>query len=205
MYLVYRYMIDDQWIYVGKTEHNLVRRIYSHTFDTKFKKYRNARIEFCILDSKSDMDIMELMLIKLMHPVLNANDATVDNLPFAFDESKIKWFDYCDAKLNHDPIITGKDIKDFVLSQMTFKRIENLVRTFEMNTEFCIYSGPSYGTYKVPIDQVLSLLNLPPQTKINKVINRLNYIFGNNTDKLSGRYRCFNGFDNSLMFYYYVN
>lgn len=96
MYIVYRYMIGDKWIYVGKTKHSLRQRISDHTSDQRFVPYKDATISYCELDSESDMDILELMLIKIIKPVLNNNDTTTNTFPFVLTESSLEWKEYKD-------------------------------------------------------------------------------------------------------------
>ena len=90
-FYVYRYMLDDNWIYVGKTTQNVVNRIRSHAQETKFAQYPEAEISYCVFDSKQDMDITEVALIKAMKPILNVSDITVSNMPFTFDPSSVQW------------------------------------------------------------------------------------------------------------------
>ena len=94
MFYVYRYMVGDQWIYVGKSANNIDQRIYDHSKDKRFEVYPDAVIEYCELNSKTDMDITESMLIKTMHPVINITDKTDGSIPFCFQEEMIIWNPY---------------------------------------------------------------------------------------------------------------
>lgn len=94
MFIVYRYMIGDQWIYVGKTKYSLEMRYYEHSSDKRFKPYRNAKIYYCELETEHDMDITETMLIKMMQPIINVNDKKSGALPFLFDESALAWKEF---------------------------------------------------------------------------------------------------------------
>lgn len=94
MFIVYRYMIDDQWIYVGKTKYSLDMRYYEHSKDKRFKPYCNAKVSYCELETEHDMDLTEIMLIKMMQPIINVNDKRSGSLPFMFDESALLWKKY---------------------------------------------------------------------------------------------------------------
>lgn len=94
MYYVYLYMLGDQCVYVGKSKNNLKERIWEHSRDSRFKPYNNSQILYCKCKSKSDMDITERVLIKIMHPVVNIFDKTDGCIPFALDLSAVTWFDY---------------------------------------------------------------------------------------------------------------
>lgn len=102
MYYVYRYMIGDQWIYVGKSAKNLKSRVNDHARDPRFSLYHNAVIEYCELNTKSDMDITESMLIKTMHPLINVVDSTDGSVPFEYNECNIKWLPYDMFKSTND-------------------------------------------------------------------------------------------------------
>lgn len=101
MNYVYRYMVGDKWIYVGKasaekTRDELTRRIRDHKKDKRFTKYADAKVEYCMFNHKSDMNITETMLIKIHRPIINRINITDECIPFQYDESKIKWFDIAD-------------------------------------------------------------------------------------------------------------
>lgn len=97
MYYVYRYMIGDQWIYVGKadahrTRDELQNRIREHSHDKRFRIYPNAIISYCILENASDMNAVETMLIKIHNPIINVVSKTKASLPFRYDPNMITWF-----------------------------------------------------------------------------------------------------------------
>lgn len=94
MNYVYRYMLGDQWIYVGKSENRLDERIKDHAKDVRFALYANSTIQYAELSSRRDMDITEAVLIKIMRPVINVADITDGDIPFVYDESLIKWHEY---------------------------------------------------------------------------------------------------------------
>lgn len=96
MYYVYRYMLGNKWIYVGKadashTKNELQVRIKAHSKDERFLKYEQLKISYCILQNKSDMNAVESMLIKIKHPEINVVDRTNCKLPFILDNRNIKW------------------------------------------------------------------------------------------------------------------
>lgn len=94
MNYVYRYMLGDQWIYVGKSINHLDQRVSEHAKDKRFAPYCDAIIEYCELNTKTDMDITESMLIKTMHPVINVVDSTDGSVPFEFNASLVTWYPY---------------------------------------------------------------------------------------------------------------
>lgn len=116
MYYVYLYMLGDQCVYVGKSKNNLKERIWEHSRDSRFKPYNNSQILYCKCKSKSDMDITERVLIKIMHPVVNIFDKTDGCIPFALDLSAVTWFDYktndCINIEQSNPIKTNNTINN---------------------------------------------------------------------------------------------
>ena len=125
MNYVYRYMDGNDWVYVGKASAMKVRnelqnRIRSHSKDDRFKKYVNAKIEYCMFENKSDMDITEMMLIKLHKPIINKAGVTDSELPFTYDDSKIQWFDIKDFVRNRKSI--EEEIQDEKLKELIYER-----------------------------------------------------------------------------------
>ena len=111
MFIVYRYMIGDKWIYVGKTKNSLRQRLSDHARDNRFDPYKEAKISYCELDSETDMDILELMLIKTVKPVINWNDTTDDEFPFEFKESSsLNWKDIADYNQQAKQTSRGRPI-----------------------------------------------------------------------------------------------
>ena len=118
MYYVYRYMMGNKWIYVGKadasnTKNELHLRIKCHSKDERFLKYEQLKISYCVLNSKSDMNAVESMLIKIKHPEINVIDRTNYELPFVLDNKKIKWipieeYTYINTKQSFPNIIDDK-------------------------------------------------------------------------------------------------
>lgn len=82
MYYVYKYVLDDEVIYVGKTK-DLTTRIGAHggLYDNIKAQYRaevnKADVFFCTFDSEGDMNIMEGLLISKYKPKCNVQQPTV--------------------------------------------------------------------------------------------------------------------------------
>lgn len=74
-YYIYKYMIDDVIIYIGKTKRKLSMRIDEHAREIKFLQYRSrADIYWFECDSQIEMDIAERILILRYRPILNVVD-----------------------------------------------------------------------------------------------------------------------------------
>jgi len=164
-------MIGNKWIYVGKSESHLEQRIYDHANDERFAPYKNAVIQFCEVGSRSNMDVTELLLIKLMHPVINHNDQTRVQLPFSYDESKVRWIDY----------EKGKPIKKIVASDKiwtaTVDDVLKFLKKQSDNEEYVIYSGLYYATYRIPRNVVYDAFSITDAAHMPTVVSQFNDIF----------------------------
>lgn len=70
---VYKYISENEIIYVGKVDSDLKRRVEEHAKETKFLPYlENAEIYCMQLANATETTFMELYLINKYKPVLNA-------------------------------------------------------------------------------------------------------------------------------------
>lgn len=92
-YMIYRYVYNDQTIYVGKTKRKLSIRIYEHSKEDKFLPYLDeCKIEYFDAGNRQSMDIYEKYLINEMSPILNVADK--ENAYFNFALPYIEWIPY---------------------------------------------------------------------------------------------------------------
>lgn len=71
---VYKYVYDDQIIYIGKTNVSLKQRIYGHSKEDKFQEYLNkAKVYYAVLKNSTETAFVELYLINKYKPILNTN------------------------------------------------------------------------------------------------------------------------------------
>lgn len=68
-YIVYKYIQDNETIYVGKTERGIKTRVQEHKQD-KLMNF-NGLIYYCRCKGKLEMDALEFILINKYHPTLN--------------------------------------------------------------------------------------------------------------------------------------
>lgn len=97
MFYVYRYVYQNQIIYVGKTKRDLCERISEHKVERKFLPYLTADIEFITCKTHVEMDIYEKYFINLWSPILNIVD--MEHAEFSFQIPKQMWRKYTDG--NH--------------------------------------------------------------------------------------------------------
>lgn len=71
-HFVYKYVVNNQIIYIGKCDAKLERRIYEHSMEGKFKPYLNScQIFYTKLLNKTMSDVVESELIRRYKPILN--------------------------------------------------------------------------------------------------------------------------------------
>lgn len=68
---VYKYVFDDEIVYVGKNDTDLHSRIYQHTLEEKFQPVKEAQIYFIELQNSIESRLMEELLINKYKPLLN--------------------------------------------------------------------------------------------------------------------------------------
>ena len=93
VYTIYRYVYNNETIYVGKTKRNLKLRISEHSIEDKFLPYLDeCKIEFFDAGNRQSMDIYEKYLINEMSPILNVVDK--ENANFIFTLPYMEWKPY---------------------------------------------------------------------------------------------------------------
>ncbi len=72
---LYKYVCNNQIIYIGKSNANIRSRIDNHKREPKFQPYlKNAKIYVCDLPNSTETDILEKVLINHYKPILNGTD-----------------------------------------------------------------------------------------------------------------------------------
>lgn len=93
IYTIYRYVYNDETIYIGKTKRNLKLRIYEHSKEDKFLPYiKECQIEYFDAGNRQSMDIYEKYLINEINPILNVADK--DGVQFTFSLPYMEWIPY---------------------------------------------------------------------------------------------------------------
>lgn len=70
---VYKYVYNDEIIYIGKSDSNLEHRIDQHKREEKFKPYLKSQIYYIKLANRVMSDVVESELIRRYHPKLNVS------------------------------------------------------------------------------------------------------------------------------------
>ena len=86
-YMVYKYVHDDEIIYVGKTNSNIISRIDYHSAEGKFQPYlENCQIFYGECKNPAHTAILETYLINKYKPILNKSMKYDDNLGIKIEE-----------------------------------------------------------------------------------------------------------------------
>lgn len=170
-YYIYKYVVDDKIVYIGKTKRKLGIRIGEHARETKFIKYRGrADIYWFECDSNIEMDIAERILILRYRPELNVTDnLDVDLTNTDFREPV--WRAYRDWR-EDDAIVLNVLSDDSSDESDEFDKQDILWQNFESWLEYIfdsyINSGLDYmSKNKIRYTWDLDLYPLPDFVKIN--------------------------------------
>ena len=102
MYTVYKHLDNEEnIIYIGKSK-SLLHRQRQHSKNAEWFDEIDS-IEYCALDSKIEMDIMELYLINTLNPKYNKKDKREDKFG-SVNVSELKWleFDMSEIEVNEN-------------------------------------------------------------------------------------------------------
>ena len=93
-YYVYKYVLDNQIIYIGKNDTNLQDRIIQHQREEKFKPYMEADIYYIELKNKAETSGLEKLLINKYKPILNIVDKYKTTSDIQFEEPEWNLFTF---------------------------------------------------------------------------------------------------------------
>ena len=106
---LYKYVYNDEIIYIGKTNSNLRQRIHSHANEEKFQPYINeAQIYIMELANCTEVNGLELLLINKYRPILNYADKHDKTTNIYIEEPA--WNTYQSYLDNCDEVINTKQI-----------------------------------------------------------------------------------------------
>lgn len=78
-YILYRYMLNGEVKYIGKTKRDLARRVAEHNTEPKFQSSIKWQIEYFVVANSVQMDGLEKLLIDYYKPCLNVKDKATTN------------------------------------------------------------------------------------------------------------------------------
>lgn len=93
MHGIYKYVLDDKIIYIGKTDKSFRSRINGHAKEDKFKKYlQKAEIYIFLTANSTETTVYEKLLINKYQPILNVVDTHDTTMGIDFKEPE--WVSY---------------------------------------------------------------------------------------------------------------
>lgn len=119
---VYKYVVNDEIIYIGKNDTDLHSRIKQHESEPKFKPYlEDCKIYYIELANSIMSDVVESELIRKFKPLLNvAKTSEWSGLPFP----SIEWKEYKKTEKKNQE----KKKKEKMLSKKERKRLEEKIK-----------------------------------------------------------------------------
>ena len=98
MYTVYKHLNnEEEIIYIGKSK-SLLHRQRQHSKNSEWFDEIDS-IEYCVLDSKIEMDIVELYLINTLNPKYNKKDKREDKFG-TVNISELNWLEFDMSELD---------------------------------------------------------------------------------------------------------
>lgn len=91
---VYKYVFDNQIIYIGKNDTNLQERIIAHQREEKFKPYIESDIYYIEVKNKAESSGLEKLLINKYKPLLNIVDKYETTSDIQFEEPEWNLFTF---------------------------------------------------------------------------------------------------------------
>lgn len=97
---LYKYVYNNQIIYIGKTNNSLQQRIYAHANESKFQPYvKESKIYIMELANSTEVNALEMLLINKYQPLLNYADKHDKTTNIKFEE--LTWNTYQSYLDNH--------------------------------------------------------------------------------------------------------
>ena len=162
-YYVYKYYINDQLLYVGRTN-NFIERFKQHLREnSEYDKV--TRIDIATFDSDGDMMLYEKYYITKFHPPLNKKDTQFSKPSFELPEPE--WISYTREEFNalHNSTTSINknriDIKikspEIILPDNTVNIPKNIpiswFKQFDMNTQIFNYNQEYTLHFETPYDE----------------------------------------------------
>lgn len=108
---VYKYVYNDEIIYVGKSDTDISLRIHAHTFEEKFLPYlSDCKIYYALCKNPAHTTILETYLINKYKPILNVAMKYDDDLGITISEPE--WNEYNKSEINSQNIDKSKEKKE---------------------------------------------------------------------------------------------
>lgn len=137
-FFIYRYLICDEVIYIGKTKRDLKKRIDEHKLERKFMPYlAKAKIEYYETATEVEMDIHEKYWINVYMPKLNVVDK--EGAKFSFSIDNVIWKSYDSYSERKKDFLLGEPNNKLSLKEKEFQRLEEKLQLYYNAEEYVQY------------------------------------------------------------------
>ncbi len=167
---VYKYVLNDEIIYIGKNDSDLANRIYCHGREgdnipkSGWDEINNAKVFYVELANSIMSDVFESEMIRRYKPKYNkAKTSDWSGLPFVEPE----WSPFTPQK---EYEVCNNDIPKYLQSPYTYAKrrriVERIKQLHDINILLRLIQNRFYiqklGYYIFPLHQILSLRNWSP-------------------------------------------
>lgn len=134
MHGIYKYVVDDQVVYVGKTDSDFATRIACHRRESAFAPYRDkAKIYVCLTKDAREADFLETVLINQYKPKLNVKKKGVTAMKVSAEVEWTYWENVIDKKLKSNPKVK-KNSYAFYLSESNMETLKKIAKQKKVST-----------------------------------------------------------------------
>ena len=99
---IYKYVYNDEIIYIGMSTTDIERRIKEHKYEIRFRHYKNAfKIYYIQLNNNAQVKGVEKLLIDKYKPILNVKDIYNNGGNLDIESLLPEWTEYYDD-INYD-------------------------------------------------------------------------------------------------------
>lgn len=112
MHGIYKYVVNNEIIYIGKSDRSICKRINDHAKEDRFKKYlATSKIYYFLTRNSTTTAAYELALINKYQPVLNVKDKHDDTDDINFEEPEWKPYEELKTKIDKEKAFKKKEKK----------------------------------------------------------------------------------------------
>jgi len=126
---VYKYVKNNDILYIGKNDTDLVSRINQHKKERKFLNINDADIFYVELSNKAETKAVEALLINYYKPPLNIRDK-YDSCSLSFDLNTLNWNKYNENDfIKNDKNILEKPKREKNISKRKINNQQEMFKT----------------------------------------------------------------------------
>lgn len=160
MYYIYKYIENNEIVYIGQST-NLLSRVQGHKYD-KLQNF-TGDIYYTILSTEFEMDFLENVLINVYHPKYNDKNK-FNNIELKIQDNFV-WYKYREEDFK---IKDKQKLKDRYLKQKNYKNQEELQsrgrKRKEVSIKDFIFVNAAYEQGEIDAQEACKQLNIARTT-----------------------------------------